>query len=124
MPKRPPRSEPVEPLFTQDHVGRAIERFQKRLFELEYFEPKSIEDRRDPRITTLEIAIEETLADAFGRGTPSYNNYFAASQLDTARHNVDGVPIYEVVQGLHRGQARAVALLKQAAASLGERLVD
>ena len=75
MAKRPPpRAEPTEPVFTSEHIEKAIARFHRRLAELDKFNPDDIRDRQDPSIAALEVAIEEALGEDFGRGTTSYRN--------------------------------------------------
>ena len=62
MAKRPPpRAEPTEPVFTSEHIEKAIARFHRRLAELDKFNPDDIRDRQDPSIAALEVAIEEAL---------------------------------------------------------------
>ena len=80
MARRPP-TPPQEPVLSPVQMRTAIARFQRRLGELEAFEPKSVEARKDPRIDTLEGAIGEALGDAFGYRTPTYQRYSAATSL-------------------------------------------
>jgi hypothetical protein len=75
-----------------EHIQRAIARFRRRSERLRDFDPDDIRDRKDPRIDTLEVAVEEDLAEAFGRGTPAYKNYSDAITLDTAGYNLNGTP--------------------------------
>jgi uncharacterized protein (TIGR02391 family) len=113
-----------EPVLTREHIDRAVARFRRRLEELAPFSPDAIRDRSDPSITTLEVSIEEALADALGRGTPSYKNYAPAAELDTAGFNLNGTPLPEIIEGLRRGKSRSVALLTRAISSLEEKLSE
>jgi uncharacterized protein (TIGR02391 family) len=115
---------PTEPEMTREHIDKSIARFRRRLADLEKFDPDAIRDRRDPSIAILEVAIEEALAKAFGRGTPAYKNYSDAITLDTAGHNIYGMQLREIIEGLRHGKARAFALLNQAIASLQEKLSE
>jgi uncharacterized protein (TIGR02391 family) len=120
-----PTTPPSEPELTRDHIDKGIARFRRRLAELEGFNPDEIRDRKDPSIATLEVAIEEALADAFGRGTPAYMNYSDAIKLDTLGLRIYGtIAPQEIVEGFRRGKARSVALLNQAIASLQEKLAE
>jgi uncharacterized protein (TIGR02391 family) len=121
---RRPTTPPTEPALTPEHIENAIARFRRRLADLEKFDPDVIRDRSDPSITTLEVAIEEALAEAFGRGTPAYKNYSDAITLDRAGLNIYGIPLPEIIEGLRRGKARSIALLNQAIASLHEKLAE
>jgi uncharacterized protein (TIGR02391 family) len=92
---------------------------------LRAFEPNSVTDRSDPRIDALETAIDQSLAESFGEGTPAYDRYRVARTLDTAGFNMaHRTPPAEIIAGLYRGKARAVALLEQAIRSLEEKLAD
>jgi predicted nucleotide-binding protein len=102
----------------------AIDRFNRRLADLDQFDPDTIRDRSDPRIPALQASIGEALSEAFGHNTPEYNRYSAATSLDTAPLFIGPAPLAVVVEGLHKGKARATALLKQAIRSLEERLLD
>ena len=110
---------------TPHEIKASIERLRRRLDELRAFEPNSISDRSDPRIDALETAIDQSLAESFGEGTPAYDRYRVARTLDTAGFNmVHRTPPAEIIAGLYRGKARAVALLEQAIRSLEEKLAD
>jgi hypothetical protein len=110
---------------TPQEVKASIERLRRRLDELRAFEPNSVTDRSDPRIDALETAIDQSLAESFGEGTPSYDRYRVARTLDTAGLNmIHPTPLAEIITGLHRGKARAVALLEQAIRSLEEKLAN
>jgi uncharacterized protein (TIGR02391 family) len=114
----------LEPRFTPDHIHKAIARFRRRLDDLDKFEPATVRDRSDPRVDALEVAIEEALAEAFGRNTANYRNYLSASTVNTGPLIIGGTPLHLTTEGLQRGKARAVALLDQAIASLQERLAE
>jgi uncharacterized protein (TIGR02391 family) len=110
--------------MTPDHIKRAIVRFRRRLDALATFQPQAIRDRSDPSIRALGVSIDEALADAFGRDTPTYQNYSSAAELDTAGINIYGTSLPHVIAGLQRGKATAIGLLNQAIASLQEKLEE
>jgi uncharacterized protein (TIGR02391 family) len=65
------------------------------------------------------------LAETFGQDTPEYDRYRLARTLDTAGVNYAyGTPLPEIIAGLERGKARAIALLKQAIRSFEEILAE
>lgn len=125
MAKRPnlPPAQPRQ--LSPDEMRVAIARFKRRIAELEQFDPSSVRDRSDPRITSHEAAIDQALSDAFGHGTPDYRRYSVAAILDRAGMNVVyGTPLHELIEGLHHGKAQAIALLGEAARSFEERLAE
>lgn len=123
MAKPPPP--PQEPVFSSARELRAvIRKFQRRIADLDKFDPLKVSSRKDPDIDVLEAAIAETLRDAFGHQTPKHRDYVLAATLDTAGHNMNGTPHHEVIEGLVHGRERSLALLKQAVRSFEERIED
>lgn len=106
---------PPQPQPSHRQIQSAIARFRGIIQDLENFDPQTVQQRADPRIKVLEIAIDEALIDAFGRETPQYVLYRRAAAIDTARHNyLNAPPLGEIIQGLVLGKDRAIALLGQA----------
>jgi hypothetical protein len=124
MAKRPPPL-PEAPQLSPAEIRSAISRFQRRISDLESFDPATVRSRSDPRIKTLAVAIDESLSQAFGHLTPEYRRYRAAALLDRASHNyLHETPLREVIEGLTRGKEEAIALLRQAIRSFEEKLAD
>jgi hypothetical protein len=118
-------SPPEAPQLSPAQMRGAISRFQRRVDELEAFDPEKVEDRTDPKIAALAAAIDEALSEAFGFRTPAYVRYRAAATLDTAPHNYAYPPSrHEIISGLRKGKARAIVLLNQAIRSFEEKLAD
>jgi uncharacterized protein (TIGR02391 family) len=111
--------------MTAEHIKSSINRLRRRLDDLQAFDPNGVADRSDPQIDALEAAIDQSLAETFGQDTPEYDRYRGARTLDTASINlVYRTPLPEIIEGLIRGKARAIALLEQAIRSLEEKLAD
>src|ERR1039458_3095677 len=124
MVKRPV-PQPDAPQLSPAEIKSAIARFQRRISDLESFDPATVGSRSDPRIKTLAVAIDEALSQAFGHQTPEYRRYRAAALLDRASHNyLHETPLREVIEGLTRGKEEAIALLRQAIRSFEEKLAD
>jgi hypothetical protein len=119
MARRPP-DPPKDVQLTPQQIRTAISRFERRIKEVEAFEPERVTDRRDPQIEALEVAIGEALTEAFGEETPMRQRYSGAAMLDTAGINLNGTPHQEVIEGL----IHALTLMNQAVRSLQERLAD
>ncbi len=91
----------------------AIPRLQKRIGELIEFQPSTVMDRSDPRITTIAQAIDTTLSNIFGHGTIEYNKYRYIQRLDTAMTNMLGpTPIHKVIESIEQNKAKAIAVLE------------
>ena len=125
MARKPPP--PPQPrVLSADQIRQGIDRLQKRISELEAFDPASVEERRSPVTRAINTAIEETLAKVFGEGTPAYNRYNSAARLDNGPLIMGGGPdpAYRVQEWLREGKARSLALLNQAVKGLEEDLAD
>src|SRR5258708_2399674 len=107
---RRPAAEPPEKDWTPDSIRVAVRKLGRRLADVEAFDPQQVSRRFDPVTTSLEASIGETLVDVFGPHSSSFRNYQLSSSLDTARHNVNGVPHREVFEGLIHGRERAIQL--------------
>jgi hypothetical protein len=112
----PRRSTPPQPSLaeiTRERMRVAIPRLEKRIAELHDFDPEAINDRSDPRIGSLEQAVDETLTWIFNSGTVDYNRYRGARRLDRAGHQIGyETPIHEVREGLQRGVANSILILE------------
>jgi uncharacterized protein (TIGR02391 family) len=113
---------PMSRSLSPAQMQEGIRLLKVRIEELDQLDLASITARDDPRIDGIESAIGDTLNHIFGYGTPEYNLYKEAKNLDTARHNYAfEVPWAEVADGFSRGKARSLQLLRGASKALNER---
>jgi predicted nucleotide-binding protein len=107
-------------------MRQGAERLRKRLQEVEGFAPTSVTEQYNiPHVEALAAAVDEALVRTFGADTLDYRRYAEAAQFDNGPHNYAyEVPISEVQQTLARCKARSIALLKQAIATLEERIAE
>lgn len=124
MAKRAAPAEPADKELTLPEIRLAIRRLERRVADLEAFDPTQVGTQRAPKILDLEAAIKETLSDIFGYNTHSYRTYMAAAALGTAGMNSNGAPLHEVIEGLVRGKERSLSLLRRAARSFQEKIED
>ena len=121
MAKRPTAA-PTERLLTVDQMRKGIATLQRRIVDLEAFDPKSASD---DKVTALEKALDEALERVFGRGTSDFSRYVTAAHLDNGPISFGG--IYgsgerDTVRFLTEGKTQSLAILKQAIRSLEERI--
>jgi len=116
----PPRAK-----LTVDQMKRGMARIQRRIDDLEAFDPFRVTKRHAPEVTALETAIEETLAAVFGLGTAEYQRYSDAGRLD------DGLLIgggqnqrAALSKLLEDGKQRSLQLLLQAIRGMAEEIAD
>jgi hypothetical protein len=125
MARRPTNQQPPsEREWTPDTIRRALRKLRRRLTDVEAFEPQKVPRRFDPQVIALESSIRETLVDVYGPGSVSYRNHEVAAHIDAARHNTNGVPHAEVIEGYVRGKERSIQLLNGAIRSFEERMED
>lgn len=127
----PPGPSAAQP--TVDQMKRGIARIQKRIADLEAFEPESVQKRWPPEAKALENSIEEALTVAFGYGTVGYRRYEAAARLDdgplVGRFTALGGGRYpqdarDARQYLAEGKQRSLLLLRQAVRGLEEEVAE
>jgi len=127
-PATPPA--PQRAILTVEQIRRGIARIQKRIGELEAFDPQSVQKRWAPEVRALETAIEEALSVAFGNNTIEYKRYEAAASLDNGavimrmggpRPEQDR---QEARQYLSDGKQRSLLLLRQAIRGLEEDIAE
>jgi predicted nucleotide-binding protein len=112
-----------------------IRRLNKRIEELEQFDPTKLTKRWAPEVTALQTAIDETLGAVFGNGTVEYNRYNRAASLDHGGISMvlDGGwgggrgPLddgHEARQYVAEGKQESLALLRQAVRGLEETIEE
>jgi predicted nucleotide-binding protein len=131
MARKPSSAPPLEKALTPAETRSGIERLKKRIEDLERFDPASVQKRWDPEAQALQVAIEETLADVFGHGTPAFTRYHYAARLDNGPvvmrtdfggYGADPDERMEAQQYLAEGKAASLGLLRQAIRGLEEKL--
>jgi hypothetical protein len=119
------RSAPPQPQaakLTIEEMRLGVTRLNRRIADLEAFDPQIIQKRWGPEVKTLETSIEETLALVFGHNTVEYNRYKAAADLDNGPVVMQLGPAFggrghsndqaEAQQYVTEGKNRAILLLR------------
>jgi predicted nucleotide-binding protein len=121
---RKPTPPPSPPTKTPQQLQQGIARLQKRIAELEAFQPESVKERWAPEAKEVEVAIGDSLSIVFGHDSHRYRQYSSAASLDKGGLSFGGGPdpLYKVHQWLKDGKADALALLRQAVRALEEDL--
>ena len=87
------RSTPIErqpAKLTLDQIERGIARIEKRIADLEAFDPAILNERFPPEVSALKVAIEQTLSDVLGPNSIEYNRYRSAAVLDSGPLSLTG----------------------------------
>ena len=129
---RRPDPPPVRPRLTVPDMQRCIVRFRRRIDELKALDFSNVTERfSSPEVKTIQIAIDEALSAAFGKGTPEYNRYVSAKQLDSGPISMGSDWLgrrsardeaHEAQEYLSKGRVQSIALLEQAIRSLEEEI--
>lgn len=122
-----PPAPPLRPNHSVEEKRQDITRLQRRIEELERFDPSQIQKRWAPETTQLQTSIDEALSAVFGHGSIEYNRYSSATSLDHGpitmsfgdhpRHDA-----HEAREYVAEGKASAIGLLKLAIKSLEEEI--
>jgi predicted nucleotide-binding protein len=120
----PPTKQMAELTVDQMRIGIAC--INKRIAELEAFDPTKVNERWAPEVSALQTSIDETLTRVFGHNTVEYDRYDSAARLDNGPLIMGGGPTAprEVQQYLYDGKARSLALLRQAVRGLEEDVAE
>jgi uncharacterized protein (TIGR02391 family) len=103
----------------------AIPLIDRRLADLDAFDPGSVLARSDPRIGALSNKLDDCLVSIFGADTVEYERYkWQVTELDTAGLNIYGTPIEQVREGLVRGKEQSKAQLEGIKSGFLEKLGD
>lgn len=103
----------------------ALRRIDRRIEDLDAFDPQTATDRGDPRIHALELELDTLLVNTFGADTVEYARYHVITMLNTASMSyLEETPIYEVRQGLVNGIEHAKAQLVGIKKWFDEELAD
>ncbi|MBY5784390.1 hypothetical protein HFN62_11640 [Rhizobium leguminosarum] len=116
----PPKPANLNP----EQMRNGISRIQKRISDLEAFDPNSVSVSFSPNVKSLETGIDATLSGVFGNGTIEYDRYKSATRLDYYKMILGGNPISasEVRSGVAKHVASSIATLKQAVKDLEEEI--
>jgi hypothetical protein len=133
MARSRPAAQPERPVLSVEQKQRAVARLEKRIAELEVFDPQTVQKRfTDPAVMALQAAIDEALSTALGHGTVEYRRYARATKLDhgplTSRIDWGDASDYDDTHEARRyvaeGKQEALGLLRQAVRGLEEEIAD
>ena len=89
-----------------------IQRLKSRIEELRAVDVNTIEDRRDPRLSSLRDKIESTLTDIFGADTVEYRQVGYIRLDEAIEMMFSEPPLHEIRQGYQDGIARTILKLQ------------
>jgi len=139
MVRRPTQPMPQPPVLTPDQIRRRIDGLQRCITDLQNFDPQTVKKRYNiTEVVALEASIKDALGAAFGHGTPRFNLYKDAANLDQGPHTVRSAPIFgglseeaydmrdavEARRYLSEGKERSIRLLEGAIRSLEDDIAD
>jgi uncharacterized protein (TIGR02391 family) len=125
MARSNPPTEPQPANLSTAQMIEAIPKIERRIKDVEEFDPNSVRDRSDPRISALEIKLAALLENIFGHGTIEHNRYFhKITKLDKAAYYAGGTPHGEVLEGLNKGKSTILHHLKELILQFQEELGD
>jgi uncharacterized protein (TIGR02391 family) len=122
--KKSPPPQPAAANLSAEQMRSAIPKLERRIRDLEEFDPNSMTQRGDPRLEALENKLKDTVADVFGHETLEYNR-FRPRSLDTAGYNMMyETPLGEVVRSVQESKQREILKLRTIIELFNEKLED
>lgn len=117
-----PQPEPAN--LSAERMLAAIPKLERRIKDLEAFDPASLRERNDPRLEALENKLADTIAEVFGNGTVE-SHRFAPRPLDGAGYNMAfPTPLAEVIASVEESKAREIVNLRTIIELFREKLED
>ena len=122
--KKSPPAQPPSANLSAEQMRSAIPKLQRRIKDLEDFDPDPLAQRNDPRVEALEQKIEDTIVDVFGHGTLEHRR-FRSHSLDTAGINMmHATPLALVIRSIHESRQREITNLRTIIDLFHEKLED
>lgn len=122
--RKNPTPQPTAANLSPEQMRSAIPKLERRIRDLEEFDPSSLTQRGDPRLDSLENKLKDTLSGVFGHGTLEYNR-FRPGSLDNAGYNMThDTPLSDVIQSVHESKDRELANLRTIIELFNEKLED
>ncbi|UGB45136.1 TIGR02391 family protein [Frateuria edaphi] len=110
--------------LTAEQMRSAIPKLERRIKDLEDFDPRSLKQRSDPRIEAIETKLADTISEVFGHGTIECHR-FASSSLDRAGYNMMyATPLSDVIESVAESKQRELSNLRTIIELFQEKLAD
>jgi uncharacterized protein (TIGR02391 family) len=117
-------TQPQAANLTAEQMRAAIPKLERRIKDLEDFDPNSLQQRNDPRIEALQTKLTDTIADVFGHGTLEYKR-FEPHNLDRAGYNMlQPTPLQSVIRSVAESKSREISNLRTVIELFTEKLAD
>lgn len=118
----PPLS-PQQAQFTPEKVRQGIQRLERRIEEVEAFNPQKIQTQDDTSAAdALSASVDGALVQTFGSDTVEYRRYRAATMFSWPLNMAYETPIHEIQESLRKCRLDSLGLLRGAVAFLKEEL--
>ena len=114
---------PKQAMLTPEQMREGIRRLERRIAEVEAFDPQSIQTHDDTsKADALEASVRGALEQTFGPDTVEFQRYRAAANFDWPLNMRYPTPIHQIQESLRRCRGRSLQLLNQAVSFLKEEL--
>jgi uncharacterized protein (TIGR02391 family) len=118
----PPAPRPAN--LSTSQMREAIPKLERRIRDLEAFDPKKLTRRSDPSVEALEQKLTDTITEVFGHDTIEFGR-FAPSGLDHAGWNMmSETPLYEVIASIAESKETELAKLRTIIELFNEKISD
>jgi hypothetical protein len=73
--RKPVSAPPQSPNLSAEQMRAAIPKLERRIKDLEDFDPRTIASRSDPKLNALDTKLLDAISDVFGSGTLEYHRF-------------------------------------------------
>jgi predicted nucleotide-binding protein len=110
-------------------LQNGIARLQKRIEDLEAFDPKKMTEKRPPELDGLSNAIKATLARIFGDGTADFQRFLPAADLHWTGPSffwagMPPTPLSDYINAVAHNRERSLVQLREAVRTLQEDMAE
>jgi len=129
MARRPSASQLApKKILNAAELHNGIARLQKRIEDLEAFDPKKMTEKRPPELEGLSSAIKATLARIFGDGTADFQRFLPAADLQWTGPSFfmagTPTPLSDYINAVGYNRERSLAQLRESVRTLQEDLAE
>lgn len=122
--RRTPPTQPTSANLSAEDMRAAIPKLERRIRDLEEFDPNSMTQRGDPRLGAIESKLEDTISEVFGNGTVEYAR-FQPRRLDMAGIFMGHpTPMPDVIRSVCNSKEREILNLRTIIDLFNEKLSD
>ena len=110
--------------LSPEQMRAAIRKIERRIADLEAFEPQHVQDLSDPVVNSLHTKLADTIVDIFPHDTLDYSRFAPTALYQGPLYMGRPLPLNDVQLGFVRGKAENLANLRTIIELFQEKLAE